>query len=58
MQVRAAETPFGTHYKLKAFVAESRQQFAMVTDLTLRTKERLRAIGVTYAQAPYAKGGA
>jgi small-conductance mechanosensitive channel len=57
VQVRAAETPFGTHYKLKAIVAESRQQFAMVTDLTLRAKERLRAMGVTYAQAPYAKGG-
>lgn len=57
VQIRAAETPFGTHYKLKAFVAESRQQFAMVTDLTLRAKERLRAIDVTYAQVPYAKGG-
>jgi len=57
VQVRAAETPFGTHYKLKAIVAESRQQFAMVTDLTLRAKERLRAAGVTYAQTPYAKGG-
>jgi hypothetical protein len=28
----------------------------MVTDLTLRAKERLRAIGVAFAQAPYAKG--
>ncbi len=55
VQVRAAETPFGTHYKLKASVAESRAQFAMVTDLTLRAKERLRAMGVAFAQAPYAK---
>jgi small conductance mechanosensitive channel len=55
--VGAAETPFGTHYKLKAFVAESREQFAMVTDLTLRAKERLRAMNVVFAQAPYAKAG-
>lgn len=55
VQVRAEETPYGTHYKLKAYVAESREQFAMVTELTLRAKERLRAIGVTFAQAPYAK---
>lgn len=57
VQVRAAETPFGTHYKLKAFVAESRQQFAMVTDLTLRAKGRLRAMNVAFAKTPYAKAG-
>ncbi len=57
VQVRAAETPFGTHYKLKAFVAESRQQFAMVTDLTLRAKDRIRGMGVTFARAPYAESG-
>jgi len=56
-KVTAAETPFGTHYKIKAFVADSRQQFAMVTDLTLRAKERLRAMGVTFARAPYAEAG-
>jgi small-conductance mechanosensitive channel len=57
VQVRAAETPFGTHYKLKASVAESREQFAMVTDLTLRAKQRLRTMGVGFAQTPYAKAG-
>lgn len=55
VHVRAAETPYGTHYKLKAQVAESREQFAMVTDLTLRAKQRLRSMGVAYAQTPYAK---
>ncbi len=55
VQVRAAETPFGTHYKLKAYVAESREQFAMVTDLTLRAKARLRAMGVAFARAPFAE---
>ena len=54
--VAAAETPWGTHYKLKAYVAESREQFAMITDLTIRGKARLRTMGVAFAQAPYAEG--
>ena len=57
VQVRAAETPFGTHYKLKAYVAESREQFAMVTDLTLRAKDKLRVMHVAFAQTPFAKAG-
>src|SRR5712691_2136544 len=54
--VMAAETPWGTHYKIKAYVGESREQFAMITDLTIRGKERLRAMDILFAQAPYAKG--
>jgi small-conductance mechanosensitive channel len=50
-KVAAAERPFGTHYRIKACAAESREQFAMVTDITLRGKERLRAMGVAFAQA-------
>jgi len=57
VRIAAAETPFGTHYKLKAYVAESREQFAMVTDLTLRAKERLRAAQIAFAHAPYARAG-
>ena len=53
--VVAAETPWGTRYKLKAYVTDSRNQFSMITDLTLRAKERLRAMHVTFAQAPYAE---
>ena len=48
----AAETPWGTRYKIKAYVSESREQFAMITDLTIRGKARLRAMGVAFAQAP------
>lgn len=55
--VVAAETPWGTRYKIKAYVIDSREQFAMITDLTIRGKERLRAIGVAFAQASYAEGG-
>ncbi len=57
VKVTAAEMPFGTHYKLKAYVAESREQFTMVTDLTLRAKARLRSMNVAFAQAPYAEAG-
>lgn len=55
VSVVAAETPWGTRYKAKAYVADSRDQFAMVTDLTIRAKERLRAMHVAFAQAPYAE---
>jgi small-conductance mechanosensitive channel len=54
--VVAAETPWGTHYKIKAYVSDSREQFAMITDLTIRGKERLRTMEILFAQAPYAKG--
>lgn len=49
------ELPWGTHYKLKAYVKESREQFDFVTDLTIRGKEALRAMGIRFAQAPYAE---
>src|SRR5229473_1079910 len=35
VNVVAQEKPWGTHYKLKAYVKESREQFDFVTDLTL-----------------------
>lgn len=55
VKVMAAETPWGTQYRIKAYVADSREQFAMITDLTIRGKERLRAMGIAFAQAPYAE---
>ena len=53
--VTIAEKPWGTHYRLKAYVKESRKQFLFITDLTLRGKEALRLLGVSFAQATYAK---
>jgi hypothetical protein len=53
--VAAAETPWGTWYKAKAYVTDSRDQFALITDLTIRAKEQLRAMHVAFAQAPYAE---
>ena len=36
--VIAAEKPWGTHYRVKAYVKESREQFLFITDLTIRAK--------------------
>lgn len=57
VSVVAAETPWGTRYKIKAYVTESREQFDMITDLTIQGKARLRSMGVGFAQAPYAESG-
>ena len=48
------EKPWGTHYRLKAYVKESREQFLFITDLTVRGKEALRVLGVRCAHATYA----
>ena len=57
VSVVAQEKPWGTHYKLKAYVKESREQFGFITDLTLRGKEVLRTMDVRFAQVPYVKAG-
>ena len=49
------EKPWGTHYRLKAYVKESREQFLFLTDLTVRGKEALRSLGMRFAQAAYAE---
>ncbi len=49
------EKPWGTHYRLKAYVKESRQQFLFITDLTVRGKEAIRSMGIRFAQAVYAE---
>ena len=54
--VVAAEKPWGTHYRLKAYAKESRDQFQFTTDLTIRGKEALLAVGVKAALATYAAG--
>ena len=58
VSVIVQEKPWGTHYKLKAYVKESRDQFRFVTDLTIRGKEALRAIRIRFAQSPYAETAA
>ena len=58
VSVIVQEKPWGTHYKLKAYVKESRDQFKFVTDLTIRGKEALRTMNIRFAQAPYAETAA
>ena len=48
----AQEKPWATHYKLKAYVRESREQFDFITDLTMCGKEALRVMNVRFGQVP------
>ena len=57
VKIVATELPWGTRYKIKAYVNDSRDQFAMGTDLTISGKERLRTMGIAFAQTPYAQAG-
>lgn len=54
ISVIVMEKPWGTKYRLKAYVKESRDQFLFITDLTVRGKEALRVMGIRFAQVPYA----
>lgn len=54
VSVTVREEPWGTKYRLKAYVKESRDQFEFITDLTVRGKDNLRLHGVRFAQAPCA----
>ena len=56
--VIALEKPWGTHYRVKAYVKESREQFLFITDLTIRGKGVLRDMKIRFAQVPYAETGA
>jgi small conductance mechanosensitive channel len=54
--VGVSELPWGTRYKVKVTAKDSREQFALVSELTICGKEKLRTMMVTFAQAPYAEG--
>ena len=49
------EKPWGTHYRLKAYVKESREQFLFMTDLTVRGKAVIRSLGIRFALIPFAE---
>ncbi len=44
--VVAAEKPWGTHFRLKAYPMDGRDQFLFITDLTLRGKAMLRRLNI------------
>lgn len=50
--VVAEEKPWGTHYRIRAYPVDPRQQFLFITDLTVRGKEILSAAGVMPALLP------
>ena len=46
IRVIVQEQPWGTHYQLKAYPLDSREQFQFISDLTVRGKDALAKIGV------------
>ncbi len=50
--VMVSEKPWGTHYRLKAYPIEGRDEFSFVTDMTVRGKEALRSIGANQISLP------
>ena len=48
------EKPWGTHYRVKGYANESREQFLFMTDVTVRGKEAVRSLGIRFAQIPFA----
>jgi small conductance mechanosensitive channel len=54
--VVVAEQPWGTHYRLKAYPVDARDQFQFISDLTIRGKAALAELGVEPAVVPTAMG--
>lgn len=51
IQVIVAEKPWGTHYKIKAYPVDARDQFQFISDLTIRGKSALGALHIQAALA-------
>lgn len=49
INVIVIDKPWGTHYRLKAYPVDPRQQFHFITDLTVRGKDVLRAMGIEFS---------
>lgn len=46
--------PWGTHYRIRAYPMDPRQQFRFTTDLTIRGKAALAEAGIEFCAAPFA----
>ena len=57
ISVVVQEKPWGTHYKVKAYVQESRDQVAFTSDITVRGKATLQAMGIKAARVPVVETG-
>ncbi len=51
------EKPWGTHFRVKAYVGESREQALFISDLTIRGKEALQTMNIQFAQTLFAEAG-
>ena len=52
--VMLSETPWGTHYQLKAYPFDMRDQFSFISDLTVRGKRAIAEAGAVEMMAPAA----
>jgi small conductance mechanosensitive channel len=52
IDVIVLDKPWGTHYRLKAYPIDPRQQFHFITDLTIRGKAALSRLDVAFTTAP------
>ncbi|WP_200385938.1 mechanosensitive ion channel domain-containing protein [Thiocapsa imhoffii] len=52
LAVVVREQPWGTHYRLRAYPVDPRQQFRFVSDLTARGRVALQALGAQPAAVP------
>lgn len=50
--VIVSEKPWGTHYRVKTYVSDGRDQYLLTSDLTVRGKAMLLASGVEAAHTP------
>jgi small conductance mechanosensitive channel len=54
VSVPVQDEPWGSRYRLKAYPLDARDEVPFATDLTVRGKEALRAMGCRFATAPVA----
>ncbi|MGB3795649.1 MAG: mechanosensitive ion channel domain-containing protein [Alteraurantiacibacter sp.] len=54
--VMVQEMPWGTHYKLKAYPFDLRDQFSFISDMTVRGKKAITEAGGQLVTAPVAVG--
>ncbi|MDN5280194.1 MAG: hypothetical protein PWR01_4159 [Clostridiales bacterium] len=52
--VRVSQKPWGTHYRVKAYPVEGRDEFAYVTDLTVKGRAALQQLGAELVSVPVA----
>jgi len=50
--VIVVEEPWATHYRLKAYPIDGRDEFQFISDLTVRGKAALAEMGVQSVSAP------